>query len=48
MNGVFALNQWMAYKPGTETVLTRNQIMMVTAAMDPELKWGSVETHKRA
>ena len=48
VNGVFALNQWMAYKPGTETVSTWNQNMVVTPAMDPELLWGSVETHKRA
>lgn len=37
VNGVFALNQWMAYKPGTETVSTRNQNVVVTPAMDPEL-----------
>ena len=37
VSGVFAPNQWMAYKPGTETVSTRNQNMVLPAAMDPEL-----------
>ena len=48
VNGVFVLNQWMACKPGAETVSTQNQNMVATAAMEPELLWGSAETHKRA
>ena len=36
-NGVFVVNQRMACKPGAETVSIRNQNMVVTAAMEPEL-----------
>ena len=37
VNGVFVLNQWTACKLGAETVSTRNQNMVATAAMEPEL-----------
>ena len=37
VNGIFVLNQWMACKPGAETVSTLNQNMGATAAMEPGL-----------
>ena len=37
VNGVFVLNQWMVCKPAAETVSTRNQNMVATTAMEPEL-----------
>ena len=37
VNGVFVLNQWMACKPGAETVSIRNHNMVVTAAMEQGL-----------
>ena len=36
VTGVFALNQWMAYKPGAGTVSAITQDVVVIPAMEPE------------